>query len=93
MTVASADLPVRIDELKARAIVRVRGRIVAIRVEPRDSAPQLTARLDDGTGRIDAVFMGRRDVPGIEPGAIVTIEGRVSDGEDTPRIFNPEYTL
>lgn len=84
---------VRIENATARTLVTVKGRIVALRVEPRDAAPQLTARIDDGTGRLDAVFMGRREIPGIEAGAMVTFHGRVSDAEALPRIFNPQYTL
>ncbi|WP_062079323.1 OB-fold nucleic acid binding domain-containing protein [Demequina globuliformis] len=84
---------VPISAARARTEASVRGRIVSIRVEPRDAAPQLTARIDDGSGRLDVVFMGRREVPGIEPGAIVSVHGRVSAAEALPRIFNPEYTL
>ncbi|WP_062073558.1 OB-fold nucleic acid binding domain-containing protein [Demequina sediminicola] len=83
----------RVEALKPRTEATVRGRIVALRVEPRDAAPQLTARVDDGTGRADMIFMGRRDIPGIEPGAVVTFAGRVSAAEDMPRIYNPKFTL
>ena len=83
----------RIADAVAREVATVSGRIVSLQVEPHDAAPQLTARLDDGTGRIDAVFMGRRAIPGIEAGAHVTLKGRVSHAEAMPRIYNPQYWL
>ncbi|WP_084078181.1 OB-fold nucleic acid binding domain-containing protein [Demequina sp. NBRC 110057] len=83
----------RIADAAAREVVTLAGRVVALQVEPHDAAPQLTARIDDGTGRIDAVFMGRRVIPGIEAGVQLTIEGRISDADARPRIYNPRYWL
>ncbi|MFV0286477.1 MAG: OB-fold nucleic acid binding domain-containing protein [Demequina sp.] len=91
MTIAPAHQAIA--DATAREVVTVAGRVVALQVEPHDAAPRLTARIDDGTGRIEAVFMGRRAIPGIEAGAQVTIEGRVSDAEALPRIYNPRYWL
>lgn len=82
-----------IADCPARALARVRGRIVAVQIEPHDAAPRLVARVEDGTGRLDAVFMGRRTIPGIEPGAVVELEGRVCASSSLPRVFNPGYTL
>ncbi|WP_084103546.1 OB-fold nucleic acid binding domain-containing protein [Demequina sp. NBRC 110056] len=76
-----------------REVAAVEGRIVSVTIEPRDAAPQLTARIDDGTGRIDAIFMGRREIAGIEPGARVTIEGRVCSDEAGLRVYNPRFEL
>lgn len=83
----------RIADVRPRQHARVAGRIVAVRVESLDAAPQFGVQVDDGTGRIDAVFMGRRSVPGIEPGAQLAIEGTVCASEALPRIFNPSYEL
>ena len=63
------------------------------RHEPFDAAPTFTVQLDDGSGRIDAVFMGRRSIPGIEPGARLTLEGTVCAAQALPRMFNPRYEL
>mgnify|MGYP001334088352 CR=1 FL=1 len=82
-----------IGEVRPREAAKVAGRVVAVRIEPKDAAPQFTAQIDDGTGRIDAVFMGRRAVPGIEPGAHVSVEGTVCASQSLPRIFNPRYEL
>ncbi len=74
-------------------IARFRGAIRAIVVEPGDAAPALTATIVDDTGTIDAVFMGRREIPGIEPGRVVTMHGRVAGGPGGLHIFNPWYEL
>lgn len=74
-------------------MVTVHGRVASVRVEPGDATPCLTARIQDDTGVIDAVFMGRREILGIEPGTVIDIEGRVSAGEAIPRIYNPSYVL
>ena len=71
----------------------IRGRVVAVRIEPADAAPSFTVQIDDGTGRIDAVFMGRRAIPGIEPGAQVEIQGTVCAAQALPCVFNPRYEL
>jgi len=80
-------------DVRPRDHACVEGRIVAIRVEPHDAPPQFAAQVDDGTGRIDVIFMGRRAVPGIEPGAHVVVEGTVCAAQALPRIFNPAYQL
>ncbi len=69
------------------------GRIAYVEVSPRDAPARLTVRLVDSTGSVDLVFLGRRVVAGLEPGAIVFVEGRVAAGADVPVIFNPRYEL
>lgn len=80
-------------EVRPRDVVAVRGRIVSIQVEPRDAAPTLTARVDDGTGRVEAVFMGRRAIAGVEPGAKIRLEGRVCESDALLRLYNPRFEL
>ncbi len=80
-------------EIADRAVDRISGRVVAVEIEPASGPAQMTARIDDGTGRVDAVFLGRRSVPGIVPGATVTLSGRFRIDEGRTRIFNPRYEL
>ncbi|MDN4481592.1 OB-fold nucleic acid binding domain-containing protein [Demequina muriae] len=82
-----------ISDLQPRAMAAIAGRIVSIQVEPRDAAPKLTARVDDGTGRVEAIFMGRRAIAGIEPGARIRLEGRVCATDALPRLYNPRFEL
>jgi len=87
------DSPTAIAQAKVRDLAAIEGRIISITVEPQDAAPRLTARIDDGTGRMDAIFMGRRSIAGIEPGARVLVAGRLCDAEAAPRMYNPRFEL
>ena len=93
MTDETAAAVVPVGHARPGKIARMRGTIDSIRIEPHDAAPALTASISDGTGAIDAVFMGRREIPGIEPGRVVTIRGRVAQGEGGLHLFNPWYEL
>jgi hypothetical protein len=73
--------------------VTVAGRIKAVRVQPRAGVATLQATLADDTGEITIVFLGRRQVGGIEPGAVVLVSGVVGDRRGKPEILNPEYEL
>ncbi|WP_084073170.1 OB-fold nucleic acid binding domain-containing protein [Demequina sp. NBRC 110052] len=80
-------------DLEPRTVARVSGRIVALQVEPAGAPPAVVARVDDGTGYVHVVFMGRRHVPGVEPGRELDLEGRVCATDAEPRIYNPRYEL
>lgn len=83
-----------IADVRPRDVVRVSGRVASVQVQPHDAPPAFTARLEDGSGgRLDAVFMGRREVPGIAPGVHLAVEGRVCETEAVPRVYNPRYEL
>jgi hypothetical protein len=45
------------------------GTLRAVTVRPRGNSPALQADLWDGTGNLTLVWLGRRDIPGIAPGA------------------------
>ena len=47
----------------------------------------------DGSGTISIVWLGRRQIVGIEPGRQLIAWGRVSLDHDRPVIFNPRYEL
>ncbi|MFV0533696.1 MAG: OB-fold nucleic acid binding domain-containing protein [Cumulibacter sp.] len=69
------------------------GRLRSVIYTPSENAPALTAELYDGSGALQLVWLGRRRIPGIEPGRSVKVQGRVAlrDGERT--IYNPWYEL
>jgi hypothetical protein len=76
-----------------RAVVRVCGRIAYVEVAPQQGPARLLASVDDGTGSLEAVFMGRRIIPGIRPGQRISIEGRIVTEGGVRRIYNPRYEL
>jgi hypothetical protein len=97
MTVTDTTVPRKawtpIGEVKSRAVETTGGRILYIEVSPHDAPARLTMRVEDSTGAIDCIFLGRRLIAGLEPGATVGIEGRIAPGDDVPVIFNPRYEL
>lgn len=82
-----------VGRVRPRAIETTGGRISYVEVSPLDAPARLTMRVVDSSGAIDCVFLGRRLVAGIEPGAVVEVHGRVSLSDDVPVIFNPRYEL
>lgn len=78
-----------IGRASAREKVTVRGTVSSIQVEPHDAAPRLTARIDDGSGAMDAVFLGRREIAEVAPGAVLTLTGVTAEGPARMRMVNP----
>jgi hypothetical protein len=57
------------------------------------SSDSLVAELDDGSGRIRLVWMGQRQIAGIEPGRPLTVEGVLGLHRGRKTMFNPRYRL
>ena len=86
--------PVSACELRER--VDVAGVIRSVTFPPTGAAPELTAELYDGSGSIDLVWLGRRDIPGIEPGRRMSVTGTLCapvPGGARPIVYNPAYRL
>lgn len=73
--------------------VTVFGRIKAVAYMPSQTVPTLRAELVDGTGSVTLVWLGRRRIPGIEPGRSLKAFGRLSETKDGLIMFNPRYEL
>ena len=84
---------VPIGDVQDRQRVRIAGRVHALRVQPWSGQPTLECTVTDGTGRIVVVFLGRRQIAGIEPGARIVIDGIVGQRAGQRVILNPEYRL
>jgi hypothetical protein len=84
---------VAVKDLPDRERVRVAGTLRTVTLRPRAGVPALVAELYDGSGSISLVWLGRRQIPGIEPGRALVAAGRVTREHDQPVIFNPRYEL
>jgi hypothetical protein len=62
-------------------------------VQPRAGVATLESTVADGTGEIQVVFLGRRQVSGWEPGACVAVTGAVGERGGRREILNPDYEL
>jgi len=89
----AVDGAVPIGEVQDRQRVRIAGRVHAMRVQPWSGQPTLECTITDGTGRIVVVFLGRRQIAGIEPGARIVVDGIVGQRAGQRVILNPEYQL
>jgi len=76
-----------------RSYVRVAGSIRTVTLRPRGGVPALEAELYDGSGIIELVWLGRRRIAGVEPGAHVVARGRLTQFDGRPTVFNPLYEL
>ncbi len=85
--------PVRIAESQHREIVDVAGTLRAVTLRPRGGSLTMEAELWDGTGRVLLVWLGRRDIPGIEPGRKIVVHGRLASMKGERAIYNPAYEL
>ena len=93
--ITQAALPgcVPIAETKHREVVDVTGTLRTVTLRPRGPSLTMEADLWDGTGNITLVWLGRRDIPGIEPGRRILVHGRLTDIKGEATIFNPQYEL
>src|SRR5580698_75079 len=82
-----------IAEGRHREVVNVTGTLRAVTLRPRGPSLTMEADLWDGTGNITLVWLGRRDIPGIEPGRRIVVRGRLATIKGEPTIFNPTYEL
>lgn len=74
-------------------VVTVTGRLKSVVYTPRETVPTLEAELFDGSGSVTLVWLGRRRIPGIEPGRTVTARGRVAIFDGKRVLYNPWYEL
>ena len=89
--VPAADGSVPIGSVEHRQRVIVSGRVRALRVQPWAGVPALECTLADDSGGISVVFLGRREVPGINVGAKIRAQGVVGEHQGRLAMLNPAY--
>ena len=81
------------NKLPDRTRVTVAGTLRNVTVRPRAGVPALEAEIYDGSGSVVLTFLGRRRIPGIEPGRSVIAHGLVTENNGHRMIYNPRYEL
>ncbi len=87
---------VAIRDVEPRCAATVVGEITSVRIVRRSGGvPWLEVTISDGTGKLVAMWTGRRRIAGIKPGQRVVISGRPSPSGPGGRLllFNPRYEL
>lgn len=74
-------------------VMTVTGRLKSVVYLPQGSVPTLEAELYDGSGSVILVWLGRRQIAGIEPGRTLTARGRIAENQGRGVIYNPWYEL
>ena len=82
-----------IGTLRYRSRAKVEGRVRSVEVRPGTDAPVLEAVLADSTGGISLVFLGRRELRGLNPGRRLRAEGMVAAYEGHLAMRNPTVEL
>ena len=73
--------------------VTVLGRLRSVDFCPQDAEASLEAELFDGTEGVTLIWMGRRRIPGIEPGRTMRVRGRLSVRDGRKVLYNPYYEI
>ena len=84
---------VPIQNCEDRQRVQLTGTVSTVTINPRAGHPALEVELRDGSGAVTLVWLGRRQIPGIDPGRTLKVWGRISCHEGKRLIYNPRYEL
>lgn len=85
--------PAHLCDCTLRSEVTLVGQITVLTLSPKGVGRGLEAELDDGTGTVRLVWLGRPAVPGIVAGRRLRVTGRLTQSEGRRTIFNPRYQL
>src|ERR671913_1065246 len=84
---------VPIQNCEDRERVQLTGTVSTVTISPRAGHPALEVELRDGSGAVTLVWLGRRQIPGIDCGRALKVWGRISCHEGRRLIYNPRYEL
>lgn len=73
--------------------VTVFGRLRSVEFCPQDADASLEAELFDGTEGVTLIWLGRRRIPGIEPGRTMRVRGRMAVRHGRKVLYNPYYEI
>lgn len=85
--------PVAIAQAPDREHLTIEGRLTILTVNPSSRHRWLEAELDDGTGTVTLIWMGRHRIAGVTPGRLLRASGLISEWGGRRVIFNPRYEL
>ena len=82
-----------VSALQDRRPAEVSGVLRSVTLRPARSVPALEAELYDGSGELHVVWLGQRQIRGIEPGRRLRLSGLVCVQDGRPTMYNPRYEL
>jgi RecG-like helicase len=76
-----------------RTRIVVTGVVTSTKTTSHGGSPAYRCEIDDGSGVIAVLFLGRPAVAALVEGARCTIEGTVQEDKDGLVVWNPRYRL
>jgi hypothetical protein len=83
----------RADECACGQEVTMQGRLRSVEFCPQEADATLEAELFDGTEGVTLIWLGRRRIPGIEPGRTMRVRGRLAIRDGRKVLYNPYYEI
>lgn len=83
----------RVADLMDREIATIVGTIRSLTLRPSSGVRALEADIEDGTGRVIVLWLGRRSIPGVQPGSDIEVRGLMSHDSRGWHTYNPSYKL
>ncbi|MCG6566453.1 OB-fold nucleic acid binding domain-containing protein [Tessaracoccus sp. ZS01] len=74
-----------------RSRVTLRGEIVSITSDAENG--WLQAEVNDGSGTVRLIWMGRSRLECLMPGRHIRVAGRLADEDGNPVIYNPDFEI
>ncbi|HLF70293.1 MAG TPA: OB-fold nucleic acid binding domain-containing protein [Actinomycetota bacterium] len=91
---AELDAVEQIAECRPRTRRRVAGVVESIKVKPMEHTSVLEVQIFDGTDRIMGVWFGRQQIPGVDLGQRLILEGTMATFKgEMLQIINPAYEI
>ena len=84
---------VNIADSQTRTRTKIAGEIKRMRIKPRIGVPAVELVINDGTGEATVIFSGRRNIPGVDHGKCIMVDGVLHRDGGRTVILNPAYTL
>ena len=84
---------VNIADSQSRTRTKLAGEIKRMRIKPRSGIPAVELVINDGTGEATVIFSGRRNIPGVDHGKCIMVDGVPHRDGGRTVILNPAYTL
>ena len=74
-----------------RSRVTLRGTVTSVTSDADNG--WLEAELDDGSGTVRLIWMGRTRIGCLLPGHALRVSGRLATADGVPAIYNPDYEI
>ena len=84
---------IKCSEAENRVKGRFIGQVITTRIVPKGQSQWLEVVINDGSGKINGWFFGRKEIAGISLGSTILLEGLVQMDEGEFTIANPYYEI